>query len=37
VAQQLRALGVDAYALEGGLTAWKEAHPVEAVAEGAAA
>jgi rhodanese-related sulfurtransferase len=31
VAQHLRALGYDAYALEGGFNAWRAAHPVEPV------
>jgi rhodanese-related sulfurtransferase len=29
VAQQLRALGFEAYALEGGFDAWRAAYPVE--------
>jgi rhodanese-related sulfurtransferase len=29
VARQLRDLGFDAAALEGGLTAWRAAYPVE--------
>jgi rhodanese-related sulfurtransferase len=32
VAQQLRDLGFDAAALEGGFDAWRTAHPVEPVA-----
>jgi hypothetical protein len=37
VAQQLRALGVEAYALEGGLDAWQAAYPVEPIAPALAA
>ncbi len=33
MAQQLRAMGFDAYALTDGLAAWRAAYPVEAVPE----
>ena len=29
MALDLQALGLEAYALEGGLTAWRAAHPIE--------
>jgi rhodanese-related sulfurtransferase len=35
VARQLRVLGFDAAALEGGFAAWRASHPVKTLSDGA--